>query len=135
MGSARSRALREALALWEGGRGEEGHQWNAREELVAALRLDSTPEDGGGSRWPPTGHRCCSSPLPPSHSASASLSARERALPGSRFQAVHHSRKRDRFSQVRQAANPRQRALEAQSKTRVHEGAVAPEVQVPAVGI
>ena len=44
-------------------------------------------------------------------------------------------RKRDRFANVRNAADPRHRALEAEPEARVHEAAVLPQVEVPAVGL
>src|SRR5689334_4388970 len=51
----------------------------------------------------------------------------------SRPQLIQRPRKRDRFPNMRDAANPGDRALDAESKSRVHEGAVFPQVEIPAV--
>src|SRR5437867_5544686 len=48
-------------------------------------------------------------------------------------QLVQRPRKRDRLANVWDAANPRDRALDAQPEARVDERPVLPEIQVPAV--
>src|SRR5207247_8948925 len=55
--------------------------------------------------------------------------------PISRPQHVERPRKRDRLADVGDAANPRHRALHAKAESRVHERAVFPEIQVPAVRV
>src|SRR3989442_9767183 len=53
----------------------------------------------------------------------------------SRPQLVEGPRKRDRLADVGDAADPRHRALHAKAEPRVHERAVFPEIQVPAVRV
>src|ERR1043166_2163092 len=47
----------------------------------------------------------------------------------------HHPRESTRLSDVRQPANPRDCPLQAESKSRMHEGSVLPQVEVPAIRI
>src|SRR5207248_5222853 len=55
--------------------------------------------------------------------------------PLSRPQLVQSAGKRDRLADVRDAADPRHRALDAQSEAGVHERAVLAQVEIPAVGV
>src|SRR2546430_17643022 len=54
-------------------------------------------------------------------------------MPPSRPQLVQRPRKCDRLANVRDATDPRDRALHAQPKARVDERPVLAEIQVPAV--
>ena len=58
-----------------------------------------------------------------------------RSTPAAGPQPVHHARERDRLAQVRQPADPRDGALEADAEAGVDEGAVLPQVEIPAVGV
>src|SRR5690349_12277983 len=53
----------------------------------------------------------------------------------SRLQPLHHPRKGNDLADVRQTADPRDRALEAEPEAGVHERSVAAEVQIPVVGV
>src|SRR5690349_1367293 len=50
-------------------------------------------------------------------------------------QTIHQSRESARFANVRRSADPRDRPLEPQSKTGVHERPVLPEVEIPPIRI
>src|SRR5204862_2449440 len=58
-----------------------------------------------------------------------------RAARGSRPRRVQGTRKRDRLADVRDAADPRHRALDAEPEAGVHERAVLAQVEIPAVGV
>src|SRR5207247_11100484 len=53
----------------------------------------------------------------------------------SRPQFVERARKRDCFPDVRDATDPRHRALHAEPEPRMDERPVFPEIEIPAVGI
>src|SRR5690606_1501411 len=53
----------------------------------------------------------------------------------SRVDAMQHARERDALAQVLHAAQPRERALEAEPESAVRHAAVAPQVGVPAEGL
>src|SRR5688572_29822338 len=51
------------------------------------------------------------------------------------FQSIHQPRERRALADVRRAADPGHRTLEAQAVPRVDERSVLPKVEVPAVGV
>src|SRR5205809_7936587 len=61
----------------------------------------------------------------------AGTTGSEANYPALRIHAVNHTREGDDFANVFGAANPGDGAFEAQSKTRVRNAAVAPQVEVP----
>src|SRR5438270_5778506 len=63
--------------------------------------------------------------------ANAPERGRFRAL---RPQAVHRARERDRFPDVMDAADPADGAFQSEPETRMNEGAVLSQIQIPVVG-
>src|SRR5947208_6366034 len=53
--------------------------------------------------------------------------------PTLRPESVKRARERDRFPDVRNAANPRDRALDPEPKPRVHERSVLPQIEIPRI--